>query len=135
MQYKSFPTKEVLKTNVVFQDSEPRFQYRSQFPLIVNPDMIQKLLSYTFVLEVWDTLQPSKEEFLGLVKIPLSSFSTSMKTTDTQIFSLNFLADQHCLYPMMISDGSLPIYSPRLGQNIGELDVTLALGTALQINR
>jgi hypothetical protein len=97
--------------------------------------MVQKLLSYTFVLEVWDTLQPSKEEFLGLVKIPLSSFSTSMKTTDNQIFSLNFLADQHCLYPMMISDGSLPIYSPRLGQNIGELDVTLALGTALQINR
>jgi hypothetical protein len=36
---------------------------------------------------------------------------------------------------MMISDGLLPIYSPRLGQNIGELDVTLALGTALQINR
>jgi hypothetical protein len=97
--------------------------------------MVQKLLSYTFVLEIWDTLQPSKEEFLGLVKIPLSSFSTSMKTTDTQIFSLNFLADQHCLYPMMISDGALPIYSPRLGQNIGELDVTLALGTALQINR
>lgn len=87
------------------------------------------------MLEVWDSLSPAKEEFIGLVKIPLASFCYSMKTTDDQIFSLNFLADQHCLYPMMVTDGYLPIYSPRLGLNIGELQVTLALGTAIQVNR
>ena len=73
------------------------------------------------MLEVWDSISPAKEEFIGLVKIPLASFCYSMKTTDDQIFSLNFLADQHCLYPMMVTDGYLPIYSPRLGINIGEL--------------
>lgn len=39
------------------------------------------------------------------------------------------------MYPMIIADDYLPIYSFRLGQNVGELKLTLALGTPLQINR
>jgi len=54
-----------------------------------------------------------------------------MRTNDQEVFSLNFLADQHSLYPMLISDGYLPIYSPRLGNNVGELQLTLALGTPI----
>jgi hypothetical protein len=88
-------------------------------------------MNFTFVLEVWDHVQPSREEFIGLVKIPLASFCHSMRTNDDQVFSLNFLADQHCIYPMMISDGPLPIYSPRLGTNVGELNLCLALGTSI----
>ncbi|CDW78943.1 c2 domain-containing protein 3 [Stylonychia lemnae] len=135
VQYKAFPALDKLKTNTVWGDSNPVFQYRSQFPVIMNPDTVTRLQNFTFILEVWDAKSPAQEEFIGLVKIPLASFCYSMKTTDDQIFSLNFLADQHCLYPMMISDGFLPIYSPRLGLNIGELQITLALGTAVQINR
>lgn len=86
-------------------------------------------------MEVWDAVTPSREEFIGLVKIPLASFCYSMRTTDEQIFSLNFLADQHALYPMLISDGFQPIYSPRLGVNVGELSVTLAMGSAVQVSR
>lgn len=135
VQYKAFPGLEKLKTNIAWHEREPRFSYRSQFPIIVNPDTIGKLEKFTFILEVWDHQSPSKEEFIGLVKIPLASFCYSMRTNDEQVFSLNFLADQHCIYPMIISDGPLPIYSPRLGQNVGELSLTLALGTAIQINR
>lgn len=58
-----------------------------------------------------------------------------MKTTDDEIFSLNFMADQFCLYPMIISDGFLPVYSPKKGQNIGHLKVTLAMGSPIQVNR
>lgn len=36
---------------------------------------------------------------------------------------------------MIITDGFLPIYSPRLGQNVGELSLTLALGSSTQVNR
>jgi hypothetical protein len=97
----------------------------------VNPDTIEKLERFTFVLEVWDQVSPSREEFIGLVRVPLASFVYSMRTNNDQIFSLNFLADQHCLYPMMISDGFLPIYSPRLGQTVGELSITLALGSSI----
>ena len=39
------------------------------------------------------------------------------------------------MYPMVISDDYLPIYSPRHGQNIGTLKVLLALGTPSQVNR
>ncbi len=135
IQYKAFPGLEKLKTNVVWQEIEPKFHYRSQFPVIVNPSTIDKLQNFTFVLEVWDSINTAKEEFIGLVKIPLTSFVVSMKTTDSQIYSLNFLADQHCVYPMMISDGPLPIYSPKLGANVGDLYITLALGSSNQINR
>jgi len=58
-----------------------------------------------------------------------------MKTTEDDIFSLNFLAEQHNMYPMVISDNFLPIYSPRHGQNVGTLKVLLALGTPSQVNR
>ena len=58
-----------------------------------------------------------------------------MKTTDDEIYSLNFMADQFCLYPMIISDGFLPIYSPKLGQDVGHLKVTLAMGSPIQVNR
>jgi hypothetical protein len=32
---------------------------------------------------------------------------------------------------MIIADNYLPIYSPKLGNNVGELKLTLALGTPL----
>jgi len=54
---------------------------------------MEKLQNFTFVLEVWDNIHSSKEEFIGLIKVPLASFVYSMKTTDSQIYSLNFLAD------------------------------------------
>ena len=135
VQYKAFPGLEKLRTNTVWQEREPKFQYRSQFPVIMNPDTLSKLEKFTFVLEVWDHISPAKEEFVGLVKVPLASFCYSMKTQDDQVFSLNFLADQHCLYPMIVADGYLPIYSPRHGQSVGELALTVALGSSIQINR
>jgi hypothetical protein len=49
----------------------------------VNPSTLEKLQNFTFVLEVWDSINTAKEEFIGLVKIPLTSFVISMKTTDS----------------------------------------------------
>jgi len=39
------------------------------------------------------------------------------------------------MYPMVVSDELLPIYSPRHGKNIGTLKVMLAMGTPVQVNR
>lgn len=100
------------------------------------PDTLDKLEEFSFILEVWDEITPTQPpELVGLVKLPLKSFCISMKTTEEQVFSLNFLADQHCIYPMIISDQPLPIYSPREGRDIGMLNVTLSMGSPLQINR
>ena len=58
-----------------------------------------------------------------------------MRTTDEEVFSLNFLADQFNLYPMILCDGYMPVYSPKLGESIGQLKVTVAMGSAIQVNR
>ena len=36
------------------------------------PDMLEKMEKFTLVLELWDQISPSVEEFLGIVKIPLA---------------------------------------------------------------
>jgi hypothetical protein len=101
----------------------------------MSPETLEKMERFIFVLELWDQISPSVQEFLGLVKIPLAPICYSMKTTDNEIYSLNFMADQFCMYPMIVTDGFLPIYSPKLGQNIGHLKVTLAMGSPIQVNR
>ena len=119
VSYKAFPTLEKLASSVMHGEPEPDFNYRSQFPVLMTPDVIDKLENFTFVLEVWDEVSPSRSDLVGLVKYPLASFCYSMRTTEDDIFSLNFLAEQHNTYPMVITDEFLPIYSPRHGQNVG----------------
>jgi hypothetical protein len=136
VQFKAFPGLETLKTNTAWQQNDDAvFNYRSQFPVLMSPDTLDRMESFIFVLELWDQISPSVQEFIGLVKIPLAPICYSMKTTDQEVYSLNFMADQFCLYPMIVSDGFLPIYSPKLGQDVGHLKVTLAMGSPVQVNR
>lgn len=130
VQFKAFPKLEQLKTGTVWQkDEKSEFNYRSQFPVLMSPDSLEKLEKFIMVLELWDQISPSVQEFLGIVKIPLSPICYAMKTTDDEIYSLNFLADQFCMYPMTVCDGFLPVYSPKLGQNIAHLKVLIAIGS------
>jgi hypothetical protein len=78
----------------------------------MTPQFIEKLEKFVFILEVWDNITPERDDLVGLVKIPLASFCYSLRTTEDDIFSLNFLADQHSMYPLTIVDDALPIYSP-----------------------
>jgi hypothetical protein len=91
--YKAFPSGEKLATAVKWQESQPVFQHGAQFPVLMNPDTIEKMERFAFVLEIWDQINPGKDELVGLVKIPLSSFCYSLQTTQENVFSLNFLAD------------------------------------------
>ena len=136
LQFKAFPGLETLKTNTAWQQNDDAmFNYRSQFPVLMSPDTLDRMETFVFVLELWDQISPSVQEFIGLVKIPLAPICYSMKTTDQEVYSLNFMADQFCMYPMIVSDGFLPIYSPKLGQDVGHLKVTLAMGSPVQVNR
>lgn len=113
--FKAFPTFEKLSTPVMYKQTAPVFNHGSQFPIMMSPEVIDKLDRFTFVLEVWDQINPGKDELVGLVKLPLSSFVYSIQTSEENHYSLNFLADQHNLYPLCIVDDALPIYSPRVG--------------------
>ena len=116
VQFKAFPNLEKLATSPVWQQNgDAVFNYRSQFPVLMSPETLEKMERFIFVLELWDQISPSVQEFLGLIKIPLAPICYSMKTTDDEIYSLNFMADQFCMYPMIVTDGFLPIYSPKLG--------------------
>jgi D-ribose pyranose/furanose isomerase RbsD len=101
----------------------------------MSPESIEKMETFSMVLELWDQISPSVQEFMGIVKIPLAPITNAIKTTDEEIYSLNFLADQFCMYPMTVCDGFLPIYSPKKGQNIAHLKITLAIGSPVQVNR
>lgn len=80
-------------TSVQYQKIDPTFKYRSQFPVLMSPTFIEKLEKFIFILEVWDNVSPDRDDLVGLVKIPLASFCYSLRTTEDDIFSLNFLAD------------------------------------------
>ena len=59
----------------------------------MTPEIIDKLEKFTFVVEVWDEVTPGRSDLVGLVKIPLASFVYSIRTTEDDIYSLNFLAE------------------------------------------
>ena len=52
--FKAFPTFEKLATPVMYKQSCPIFNHGSQFPVMMNAEVIDKLDRFTFVLEVWD---------------------------------------------------------------------------------
>ena len=41
-------------SGVAWGAAEPTFGYRSQFPVLMAPDLIDRLEKFTFVIEVWD---------------------------------------------------------------------------------
>ena len=93
-QFKAFPNLEQLKTGTVWQkDGDCEFNYRSQFPVLMCPETLEKMEKFILVLELWDQVSPSVKEFMGLCKIPLAPICYSMLTTDQEIYSLNFMAD------------------------------------------
>jgi hypothetical protein len=54
ISYKAFPTLEKLISTVLWGEAEPYFNHRSQFPVLMTPDVIDRLEKFTFVVEVWD---------------------------------------------------------------------------------
>lgn len=60
VQFKAFPNLEKLKTNTIWQkDDNARFNYRAQFPVLMCPDTLEKMETFTLVLELWDQISPS----------------------------------------------------------------------------
>jgi len=52
---KPFQIFKKLKTNTIWQkDDNARFNYRSQFPVLMCPDALEKMEKFILVLELWD---------------------------------------------------------------------------------
>jgi hypothetical protein len=122
--YKTFPEKEQMNTPVLWNyvDETP-LRHTSVVP--VSESVVEKLQSAVLVLEVWDK-QPSNDELLGLVKLPLALFGTAWRA-GAEVFG-------NSVYPMIAVDEYRPITSLRQ-ECLGYLRVCLAMGSALQVRR
>ncbi len=141
VRYKSFPTGETMSTPIVWGNNSPFFGHTMQYPLFLTADIITKLANGMLVFELWDkhsaqgasATLPS-DELVGLVKVPLRSFNEALKS---QLVAGAYTA-HHILvnaYPFILVDDYLPVMNPRLGQAVGALEVTVAVGTPVQIQR
>jgi hypothetical protein len=65
VKYKSFPDGLFIKTSTQWQELSPQFNHKSQFPVILNQDLLTKLQNFGFTFEVWDTMSPSKDQVVG----------------------------------------------------------------------
>eukprot|EP01022_Parablepharisma_sp_SALTPOND_P018991 TRINITY_DN3182_c2_g1_i1.p1 TRINITY_DN3182_c2_g1~~TRINITY_DN3182_c2_g1_i1.p1 ORF type:complete len:1423 (-),score=209.95 TRINITY_DN3182_c2_g1_i1:1387-5655(-) len=138
VKYKSFPTGEPMSTSVSWGSSTPVFNHSMQYPLFLTSDIINKLGSGLLVFEVWDrhgfqmSGQGTGDEFVGLAKVSLKSFYEALKS---QVVPGTFTA-HHILinqYPFIIADDYVPVLNPRLGQSVGSLSITVAIGTPSQV--
>jgi len=136
IKYKSFPNGEPMSTNISWGSSTPIFNHTTQYPLFLTPDLIQRLSTGLLIFEVWDKTQAvnGQDELVGLCKVQLKSFHESLKS---QVVSGAYTV-HHILmnqYPFIIIDDFVPIINPRLGQAVGSLGLTVAIGTPAQIQR
>jgi hypothetical protein len=62
------------------------------------------------------------------------SFYEALLITVVQALSQSTTSNQS-KYPFILVDDYIPIQNPRLGQSVGSLSVTVAIGTPVQIQR
>jgi len=128
VSYKTFPDPERITTPVLwdYQDNFP-INHKMQIPLTANQHIISKLYSASIILEVWDKPGPSKDELLGLVKLPLALFGTALASGSA--------AFTNSVYPLIAFDEYRAVHNLRTGEDVGYLRVCLALGSASQVHR
>ena len=68
VRYKTFPEGKEMKTETQWRSSDPEFRHRSQFPVVLNGALVEKMENFCFMFEMWDTLSPNKDEIVGYCK-------------------------------------------------------------------
>lgn len=135
VKYKSYPTAESISTKIVWGSNSPSFNHSMQYPLFLNPEQINKLQSVIIVFELWDkhtTDNIQGDELIGLTKVSLWSFHESLKAHVVP----NCYTSYHILnnaYPFILADDFLPVINTKLGQTVGYLKITAAIGTPAQV--
>lgn len=89
----------------------------------MTPQILNQLAEFDFTFEVRDTLSPSKDQVIGFCQLPAAPFA---KATNGY--------NEENVYPLVGHDDLIEIWD-FLGKAIGWLKVTLAFGTAIQVNR
>ncbi|XP_076810068.1 C2 domain-containing protein 3-like isoform X2 [Clavelina lepadiformis] len=128
---RTFASDDVTKTGVVWNTSNPKFDFSQVSPVKIDPGLFARMRDNFMVVEVWTRVASGSkfsDKLMGLAKISLHLFYQSLK--DPEI-ARAVLASQ---YPLISVDGFQPIVDLFTGQERGKIQVLLALGSQAQIN-
>jgi len=129
--YKIYGSTERVVTDVRWKTNTPYIDHKMVFP--ISGEHISKMDSLPLILEVWDKNELSKDKIVGVVKISLAKAVAAILDPETQDINYEFIKASQ--FPLLIYDELLPITDLRTGAETGQVQLILALGTALQLNK
>ncbi len=127
--FRIYGTSEKVQTETRWKTNTPYFDYKLIFP--ISLDHLVKMYNFPFTLEVWDKSEGSKDELLGLVKLNLEAVPKALIDPETE--EINYDTITASQYPILVCDEAQPIKDLKSNQENGQVLVTLAVGTALQV--
>uniref|UniRef100_A0A8C4Q941 C2 domain containing 3 centriole elongation regulator n=1 Tax=Eptatretus burgeri TaxID=7764 RepID=A0A8C4Q941_EPTBU len=128
LMVKFFSSSEAIRSNVCWGSTSPQFILYQVVAIKLTQNLLNRIRNNTVVIEVWSKgLAPQRDALIGLVKLPLQQFYTSFR--DPELLELLLQAR----YPMVSTDGDVPIEDVFSGNCVGTLRVLLAMGSAKQV--
>ena len=88
--------------------------------------------SFKFTFEVWHVVSPSKDHLVGFCQISLTQLAHIL-TANGPGLNTSYFSEGN-IYPVVGHDGLIQIKT-MMGDNVGWLKATLAMGTSSQINK
>ena len=117
-------------TETIYNTQNPNFSHSQHLPFPLSEDIILSTERNSMVFEVWDKISPERNSLIGLSKVPLGGIYKRVVQGGGG-FSPNLLLNG--IYPHFLLDGGVPVFSTKVGGSVGNVNITLALGTFQQV--
>ncbi|XP_059149560.1 C2 domain-containing protein 3-like [Physella acuta] len=115
-------------SNVCWGTLNPEYNFLQVAPVIMTPQLLERLRDNYMIVEVWDKKVASEnDKLIGIVKLSLHQFYMSFR--ERKIANALLKSE----YPVMALDNYMPIVDPFSGLHFGQLKVVLAMGSEPQV--
>ena len=85
LSHKIFPKAEVNKSEIVWSNKTPNFEYVFTMPFTMNQRVIGMLENYPFMVELWNRNFDQVDELMGTVKLEMIAILESLKISENLI--------------------------------------------------
>ncbi|KAL1509796.1 hypothetical protein ABEB36_004478 [Hypothenemus hampei] len=126
IQCESYCQKDTSTSNVVYNSSNPLFNFCQTVPLIYDEEFVLKLRENFMTIEFWEKSEQTQQLF-GLTRLSLHQFYLGYRN---RIILKHLKTNK---LPIIGTDWWEPIYSIDTNELIGQVQVLTALGTEVQI--
>jgi len=131
ISHKIFPKTEVNKSEILWNNKTPNFEYLFTMPFTMNQRVIEMMENFPFMVELWNRNFDQDDELMGTVKLDMTPILESLKISENVI---SIVPISKNLLPLIIHDEFAPVYNYDYNANIAFLYISLGLGTSTQIN-